>query len=245
MTTRQQQIREFVDEPFSESDKLPAVVCQARRGLLQKDWDDKTAAFHTCKRVLRYAPAAFSDDDVHELVTVVLESLGSSQTALVISAIGALEEAFQTKAAAMEFELPRILPIVLKLHQKTAAFFEAALGHCCSVMVESMSVKRFLTVLVSSEFTKSTRVQTAVSKYCRDALLKQVRTGERLWGKGASEIGELIKMLARLHNGAAPETREAARESSRLLANVYGEQFAGIVQRTLEAREAADFMHSN
>jgi hypothetical protein len=242
LTTRQQQIREFVDEPFAAGEKIVAVVAQARRGLEQKDWEEKTASFNASKRILRYCPDAMSDDDIHELVTAVLDSLGSPQTALVFSALGALEEAFKMRTGTMEYELGRILPSILKLHQKTAQFFEAPLSQCFDVLVEAIPVKRFLAVLISSEGTKSTRVQAAAARYCRDSLAKQGRTNEKMFVKGSSELSDLIKMISRLLSGATSETREAARDSSRLLGAIYGDQFPGIVQRVLEARDAAEFL---
>jgi hypothetical protein len=148
------------------------------------------------------------------------------------------------KTATMESELARILPPMLRLHQKTAQFFEATLGECFDVIIESVSVKRFLSVLVSTEATKSTRVQAAIAKYCKDSLTKQGRTNERMFAKGSSELTEIIKMLSKLLSGAASETREAARDSSRLLSAIYGDQFPGIVQRCLESREAAEFMRT-
>ena len=263
LTSRQQQIREFVDEPFEDSDhfSLSIYIQQCRSSLSSTDWEERSASYNQAKRILRYSPDSFSDDDIHLLVTATLEDVTSQRSALALSSIGALSEAFSQKPSAMSFELGRVLPALLKLHQKTAQFFESALTSCMEIIIDSMSPKRFLSILIANCDTKSTKVQTAISKYIRASLEKQqssptpipgskvasrtatagTASSDRFFSKKCNELRTLIVILNKLLKGAATETREAAKDSVRILSDLYGESFNSIVDSALEPRAAAEF----
>jgi hypothetical protein len=79
-----------------------------------------------------------------------------------------------------------------------------------------------------------------MSKYLRDSLTKLGT--EKLFTKVSKEAEDLVKLVARFLGGAATETRTAARESAKLLAQHYGDNFSTLVQRALGPREAADLL---
>jgi hypothetical protein len=240
MSERQQRVRVFVDEEFAAGTHVAQVAGKVRTGLLEKDWEERSAAYNTIRRLFKYAPEAVSDDDIHTFVTAILDDIGSSQTALVLAALGAIGEAFRGKPTAMEFELGRLVPPMLPLHQKTAQFFEAALSDCFAAIVETMSVKRFLGVLVANGDARGSKVQAAIAKYCRDSLAKLGT--EKLFARTSNDADDLVKLVSKLLSGAASETRAAAKDSAKALAQYYGDHFATIVQHALQPREASDLL---
>jgi hypothetical protein len=242
LTPRQQNVREFVDVPFPTDEKMGAVVSRIRAGLTSSDWEERCTSYWTMKRLLRYSADALSDDDVHMFVTALLDDVGGSQTALVLAALSALEEAFRCKAASMEFELGRIIPPMLPLHQKTAQFFEAALGQCFAAMVQTISVKRFLTVMVANGDVRGTKVQSAIARCVLAALEKRKETGEKIFAKASDEAADLVRLVSKLAAGAVKETRAAAARTTKLLAEYYADEFPRIVQRALNTRQAADLL---
>ncbi|OHS94234.1 hypothetical protein TRFO_11323 [Tritrichomonas foetus] len=241
MTSRQQQIREFVDEPFDKEEASPEYVQQCRSGLSSTDWEERSASYNQMKRILRYSTNSINEEDLHSLVTSVLDDICSQRSALALSAVGALDEAFLRNPQTMTFELSRIIPVILKLHQKTAQFFESALCNCFENIIRTMRSKRFLSVIVANGETKSSKIQAATSKYIRISLEKAVETSEGLFPRKSNEVRALVKLVSKLLNGSAAETRDAARESARYLSLIYSDSFSQIVDSALEPRDAHEF----
>lgn len=244
MTQRQQSVRNFVDEPYPEASAAFAAAADASRmrdGVGATDWEDRSAAFNTAKRLLRYAPGNMSDDDVHAFVTAAIEDVGNQRAALALAAIGALEEGFRKKGSSMEFELGRVAPVLMRLTQKTGQFFEEALDKCFEAMIGGIPAKRLLGVLIKGDL-KSSKVQAAIARYCRDALQKCVTGNERMFAKGSAEITELVEFLFKMLTGASPGARDAARDAARLLSSIYGDDMSAIVSGALEPRQANEFM---
>jgi hypothetical protein len=242
LTARQQSVREFVDAPFGGEEKMGVVVGRTRSGMTSSDWEERCTAHLTMKRLLRYSADLLTDDDVHVFATAFLDDVGGSQTALVLAALGTLEEAFRCKAAAMEFELGRIVPPMLPLHQKTAQFFETALSQCFTAMVQSMTVKRFLSVMVANGDVRGAKVQTAIARCIQGSLEKRRETGEKIFARTSDEVLDLVRLVSKLAGGAATETRAAAARGAKLLAEYYTDHFPRIVQKALGTREAADLL---
>lgn len=271
MTNRQQQIREFVDEPFENADEINGsfsnYLQQCRSFLKSSDWEERSAAYNQSKRILRYSTYSFTDDDIHQLVTVAVEDVSSQRAALSLSAVGAISEAFSQAPGVMIYELGRILPVLIKLHQKNAQYFENALGSCFQVIIENMPPKRFLSVLIQNCDTKSSKVQSAVSRYIRTSLEKVIKyqtepsqspsslkrkagsrsnsailsSSEKFFTKKSDDLRTLISVLSKLLKGAAAETREAAKDSVRLLSEIYGDSLYQIVDSVLQPRDTAEF----
>lgn len=244
MTNRQQQVREFIDEPFGRKEKVSELVTQMRDGIANKEWEERSASYNQARRLIKYASKDVSDDDIHCLVTAILDDISSPRAALALSAIGALEEAFERKPDTMEFELARVISVMMKLHQKTAQFFEAALSHCFESIVQVMPPKRFVSVLMANGETRSTKVQSAIARYLRDSLQKCVDTGEKLYAKNSNDVTELVKFIYKLMSGAATETRDAAKAAARCMSEIYGDGFSGIVSHALETRDSSEFLRS-
>jgi hypothetical protein len=244
MTERQARVREFVDEAFPPGADLARAAAGARAGIASADWEERSAAYNAARRLFRYAPAALADDDVHAFATAILDEMGSSQTALVLAALAALAEAFRGKPASMEFELARLAPVLLPLHQKTAQFFEAALAELFDAIVQAVSVKKFLAVMIANADARGSKVQAAIARYCRDSLAKQAVNGEKMFAKGTNEAADLVRLVGKALAGAATETRNAGREAARLLAQYYGDAFPTLVQRALGERPAADLLRA-
>jgi hypothetical protein len=242
LTPRQQSVREFVDTPFTAEEKMGLVVSRTRSGMTSSDWEERCTSYWTMKRLLRYSADVLTDDDVHVFVTAFIDDVGGSQTALVLAALGALEEAFRCKPAAMEFELGRVVPPMLPLHQKTAQFFEAALSQCFAAMMQTMTVKRFLSVMVANGDVRGTKVQAAIARCLQGSLEKKKDTGEKIFARSSDEVVDLVRLVSKLAGGAATETRAAAARAAKLLAEYYADQFPRIVQKALSTREAADLL---
>ena len=244
MTNRQQQVREFIDEPFGRKEKVSDLIAQMRDGVGNKEWEERSASYNLARRLIKYASDEMSDDDIHCLVTAVLDDISSPRAALALSAIGALEEGFTMKPETMEFELARVMSVMIKLHQKTAQFFEAALSHCFEEIVQAMPPKRFVSVLMSNGETRSTKVQSAIARYLRDSLRKCLDSGDKLFTRNSNDASELVKFIYKLMSGAATETRDAAKAAARCMSDLYGDAFGGIVSHALESRDANEFLRA-
>lgn len=271
MTNRQQQVREFIDEPFENTDEISSsfsnYLQQCRSYLSSTDWEERSAAYNQSKRILRYSTDSFTDDDVHQLITIAVDDVSSQRSALALSAIGAVSEAFQQVPGVMVYELGRILPVLIKLHQKNAQYIENALNNCFKSVIENMPPKRFLSVLIQNCDSKSSKVQIAVSRYIRSSLEKvvanqqepqqpsrvtRVKNGsrasssmlassEKFFTKKSDDLKTLITVISKLLKAPASETREAAKDSAKLLSNIYGDSLYQVVDSALQPRDAAEF----
>lgn len=265
MTNRQQQIREFIDEPFNESENTYNYLQQCRTLLASKDWEQRSAAYNQAKRILRYSTDSFTDDDIHQLITVAIDDMASQRAALALSSIGALNEAFLQAPASMSIELGRVLPVLIKLHQKNGQYFENALSNCFQAIIENISPKRFLTILIPNCETKSSKVQIAISKYIRASLEKVAKrqlqqtpqksfmrnnmqsnsslslSQDKFFTKKSNEVKNLIVVINNLLKAPAADTREAAKDCVKLLYEIYDDSLYQIVDSSLQPREVAEF----
>lgn len=273
MTNRQQQIREFIDEPFDNTDEtsnssFSNYLQQCRTFLKSSDWEERSAAYNQSKRILRYSTDSFNDDDIHQLITIAVDDVSSQRAALALSAIGAVSESFQKVPTVMVYELGRILPVLIKLHQKNAQYFESALNGCFQSIIENIPPKRFLSVLIQNCETKSSKVQIAVSRYIRASLEKVIKnqqepsqppprvtkmkngsrsssamisSSEKFFTKKSDDLKTLVSVISKLLKAAASETREAAKDSVKLLSDIYGDALYQIVDSVLQPRDASEF----
>jgi hypothetical protein len=244
LSQRQKQVREFIDRPFSPDIRISDVMDEIRTSLSGKDWEERSASYNGLRRVLRYNCSDVSDDDLHLLITAAIDDANTPRGALFLAVMSGIEEAFRTRSRAMEFELPRILPAIMKLHQKSAQFVEESLAKCFAVIVANVPAKRFLAVLMQNSDTKSPKVQAAIAKYCKESLMRCLEEKERLFVKAGNEAGELVKLIWRLMAGSTSETREGAKEAAKAFGRIYGDTCSGIVHRVLENRDAADFLRN-
>jgi hypothetical protein len=139
------------------------------------------------------------------LVTAALEDANTQRAALFLAMIAGLEEAFRVRSRTMEFELPRIMPVILKLHQRTAQFLEEALAKCFKAIVSTIPPRRFVSLLLVNSDSKSPKVQTAAAKYCRESLHRCVQEKERLFLKNSNEAADLVKMIWKFLSGSIIE----------------------------------------
>ena len=242
LTGRQQQIREFVDQPFGEDDPpINEYFQQCKAGIQDTDWEERSASYNQFKRILRYANDILMDDDYHLLVTCVMDDVSSQRAALALSSIGALVEAFVQNPQTMTLELGRILPIILKLHQKTAQFFEEALNGCFQTIIDSIPPKRFIALIVANSETKSVKVQVATSNYIEMSLHKALKIGDTLFPKKSNEIRALVKLLNKLLNAPVAEAREPAKQSIHYIRQIYGNSLHAIVENALEPQDSLEF----
>lgn len=242
LTQRQQQVRKFNDTPFDEDESIREIVISVRNGIGSKEWDDRCTAYNLARRVLKYSTDSFTDDDVHQMVTSALEDVVSVRAALQLAAIGAIEELFLNKSEIMELELARVLPILLKLHLKTAQFFESALQHCCNIVVETMPSKRFCSILISIGESKSQKVQTAVANLYFCSISKCNENKEKFFSKASDEFIYLIKIVNKMLNGISPPIRQSARNIAHQLYILYGEDLTKAVQKTLSGNDVNQFI---
>ena len=243
LTPKQQQIRKFNDKPFDENENINEIVESARIGITSKEWDDRCSAYNLSRRILKYSSASFNDDDVHEIVTATLDDVTGARAALSLAAIGAIQELFINKKEVMELELARVMPILLRLHAKTAQFFEAALEQCCNIIVTSMPSKRFCSVLLAIGDSKASKVQTAISKYYCDSITKCSENNERFFSKSSDELFDLVKALSNLLNGSSQPTRQDAKKTIHQLYLIYKDDLLNVVQRTLNDHDANAFLN--
>lgn len=242
LTQRQQQIRKFNDSPFEEDESVREIVVSVRNGMKSKEWDDRCTAYNLARRVLKYSTDSFNDDDVHEMVTFILDDVVSVRAALQLAAISAIEELFLNKTEEMEIELARVLPILLRLHSKTAQFFEAALSQCCNIVVLSMPSKRFCSVLLAIGESKSQKVQAASADlYCK-SITKANENKEKFFSKTSDEFIYLIKIVNKMLNGVSPQIRESARNIVKQLYVFYGDDLEKAAQKNLSENDVNHFL---
>ena len=244
LTQRQQQVRKFNDSPFDESENIREIISSVRNGISSKEWDDRCSAYNLARRVLKYSTDSFTDDDVHEIVTASLEDVVNVRAALAMASIGALEELFLNKGEVMELELARILPVLLKLHAKTAQFFESALQHCCDVIVESIPSKRFCSVMISIGESKSPKVQAAIANLYCSSITKCNENKEKFFSKLSDELIYLIKTVNNMLNGSSPQIRQSARNIVCQLYLFYGEDLTKAVKKILSGNDANQFLQN-
>lgn len=242
LTPRQQQIRKFNDSPFEESENIREIVNSVRRGITSKEWDERCSSFNLARRVLKYSTDSFNEDDVHAIVTASLEDVVGVRAALSLSAIGAIEELFINKTEVMEMELARVLPVLLKLHAKTAQFFESSLQQCCDIIVNSMPSKRFCSVMISIGESKSPKVQAAMANlYCK-SITKCNENKEKFFSKASDEFVNIIKIVNNFLDGSLSPIRESGRDIIHQLYLLYEDDLTKAVHKTLVGNDANRFL---
>ncbi|OHT02776.1 hypothetical protein TRFO_29962 [Tritrichomonas foetus] len=244
MTPKQQQVRKFNDSPFDEDQDMNEVVRTVRTGIKSKEWDDRCSSYNLSRRILKYSTSSLNDDDIHELVTTILEDITGSRAALSLASIGALQELFIRKTEEMEFELARVLPVLLRLHAKTAQFFETPLSQCCSIVVNTMPSKRMCSVLLSNGESKAPKIQAAIAKLYCDSLIKCNEKHERFFSKTSDEFGDMIKTVNNLLNGSTHPTRQSAKEAVHQLYLLFENDLLKYVPKFLNDHDANQFLQN-
>ena len=245
LTERQTAVREFIDQPFGPADKVQDILNDAIRDMGSKEWEDRSAAYNTMRRILRYEDSLINSDNMHNIVSATIEDIESTRAALALSALSLLQETITTKAADMELEIGRVVPVIVKRFSKSAQFFEQALSEFMDVMISNITPKRFVSLMVASGDSRSSKVQTAIAKYIRNSLRRCTEEGEKLFRKNSKDIEDLVVLVSKLLSGSLKSTRDAAKDCVSLLSTIYGESFANIVQKALpEGTDASKFLRA-